>query len=132
MCEPSFAVRCLTRRLNLSAFGVRSAAVLVVVVVVVIGPGHVNLFLSETMNGASSVAPPTDRQIDQSPLPNATTSPYHSAQTTPAATAAYLNNSVQRNGGRCGFDMDTFRQPSADGGRYPARYDAVCFSSDLP
>ncbi len=65
MCESSFAVRCLTSGLNLSAFGVRSAAVVVVVVVVavvvVVGPGHVNLFLSETMNGASSDAPPTDR-----------------------------------------------------------------------
>ena len=59
MREASFAVGCLTRRLDLPAFCIEFP--LVVVVVRRIGIGHVKIFLSETINGASSDAPTTDR-----------------------------------------------------------------------
>ena len=51
MREASFAVGCLTRRLDLPAFCIEFP--LVVIVVRRIGIGHVKIFLSETINGAS-------------------------------------------------------------------------------
>jgi len=58
-----------------------------------------------------------DRQIDQPPLPNATTSRYSPLSKNPAALAAYLNKAMQRNGGSSRLDIDTLHPPSADGGR---------------
>ena len=61
MREPSFAVGCFASRLDLAAFSVESPVVVVVLRRIVIRRGHVKISLSETVNGASSDAPTTDR-----------------------------------------------------------------------
>ena len=48
-----------------------------------------------------------DRQIDHPPLPNATTSRYDKPPSTPAATAAYLNQSLNGMGQVSGFSTST-------------------------